>query len=80
MWNQKICQDPPNQGQSDLVLLMKKIGEKNKCNMQIYIFLGAHYVIDTINDLPGIIEKINERLAMGMGLFFNFFNLFIFLS
>ena len=27
---------------------------------------GAHFVIDTINDLPGVIEKINERLAMGM--------------
>ena len=27
---------------------------------------GAHYVIDTINDLPGVIEKINERLAMGI--------------
>merc|ERR1711963_929739 len=27
---------------------------------------GAHYVIDTINDLPGVIEKINDRLAMGM--------------
>jgi len=28
---------------------------------------GAHYVIDTINDLPGVVEKINERLAMGLG-------------
>lgn len=27
---------------------------------------GAHYVIDTINDLPGVIEKINARLAMGL--------------
>ena len=27
---------------------------------------GAHFVIDTINDLPGVIEKVNERLAMGI--------------
>jgi len=27
---------------------------------------GAHYVIDTISDLPAIVDKINERLAMGL--------------
>ncbi|PIK55347.1 hypothetical protein BSL78_07771 [Apostichopus japonicus] len=26
---------------------------------------GAHYVIDSINDLPGVIEDINRRLACG---------------
>ena len=26
---------------------------------------GAHYVIDTINDLPPVIEDINRRLAVG---------------
>jgi len=26
---------------------------------------GAHYVIDTINDLPPVIEDINRRLANG---------------
>lgn len=26
---------------------------------------GAHYTIDTIADLPGVIEKINQRLANG---------------
>ena len=26
---------------------------------------GAHYVIDTINDLPPVIEDINRRLAAG---------------
>ena len=26
---------------------------------------GAHYVIDTINDLPTVIEDINRRLANG---------------
>ena len=28
---------------------------------------GAHFVIDTIKDLPDVIEKINERLALGLG-------------
>ena len=27
---------------------------------------GAHFVIDTIKDLPGVIEIINQRLAMGL--------------
>ena len=27
---------------------------------------GAHYVIDHISDLPAIVDKINERLAMGL--------------
>ena len=26
---------------------------------------GAHYVIDTVNDLPPVIEDINRRLAAG---------------
>ena len=26
---------------------------------------GAHYVIDSINDLPPVIEDINRRLASG---------------
>lgn len=26
---------------------------------------GAHYVIDSINDLPQVIEDINRRLANG---------------
>ena len=27
---------------------------------------GAHFVIDTIGDLPKIIEIINDRLSMGL--------------
>ena len=27
---------------------------------------GAHFVIDTINDLPAIIEKINAKLELGL--------------
>merc|ERR1711974_357722 len=27
---------------------------------------GAHYVIDTVSDLPAVVDKINERLAMGL--------------
>ena len=26
---------------------------------------GAHYVVDTVNDLPPVIEDINRRLAAG---------------
>ena len=27
---------------------------------------GAHFIIDTIKDLPQVIDKINERLALGL--------------
>jgi hypothetical protein len=27
---------------------------------------GAHFVIDTIKDLPGVIDKINQRIEMGL--------------
>jgi len=33
---------------------------------KILLDSGAHFVIDTIVELPGIIEKINERLALGL--------------
>ena len=39
----------------------------NSLTLSYFSILGAHYVIDTINDLPGVVEKINERLAMGLG-------------
>lgn len=32
---------------------------------QILANAGAHYVIDTIKDLPPVIEDINRRLAAG---------------
>ena len=28
---------------------------------------GSHFVIDTVNELPGVIEEINRRLALGLG-------------
>ena len=27
---------------------------------------GCHFVIDTIKDLPPVVEEINRRLAMGI--------------
>jgi len=27
---------------------------------------GAHFVIETTNDLPGVIEEINRRLKLGL--------------
>ena len=27
---------------------------------------GCHFVIDTIKDLPPVVEEINKRLAMGI--------------
>ncbi len=27
---------------------------------------GCHFVIDTIKELPGVIDKINQRLALGL--------------
>jgi hypothetical protein len=28
---------------------------------------GAHFVIDTVNELPDIIEEINRRMEIGVG-------------
>ena len=50
-----------------LIFLLTE-GQNNFGNkIPCFSILGAHYVIDTINDLPGVVEKINERLAMGLG-------------
>ncbi len=33
---------------------------------QILNDCGAHFVIDTITELPGVIDKINQRLELGL--------------
>lgn len=38
---------------------------KLKRSYDILANAGAHYVIDTINELPPVIEDINRRLAAG---------------
>ena len=38
---------------------------KLKRSYDILANAGAHYVIDSINDLPPVIEDINRRLASG---------------
>lgn len=33
---------------------------------QILYKAGAHFVIDTTVDLPGVLDQINQRLALGL--------------
>ena len=53
--NQKEINDLSNE---DYERLLKK-------SYEILSNAGAHYVIDTINDLPIVIDDINRRLASG---------------
>jgi phosphonoacetaldehyde hydrolase len=41
------------------------IQQKNTKAINKFVDIGAHYVIDTINDLPSVIDDINERLQDG---------------
>ena len=35
-------------------------------NNAFFLKAGAHFVIDTVNELPAVIEDINRRLALGL--------------
>lgn len=41
--------------------------ERNRKSREILQKAGAHYVIDTIVDLPDIVHEINSKLRMGLG-------------
>lgn len=42
------------------------LAEKLKTARRHLFGSGAHFVVDTINELPDIIEEINKRLEMGI--------------
>jgi len=46
----------------DKTVLSNKI-QKAK---EILYSAGAHFVIDTTNDLPDVVAEINRRMAMGI--------------
>jgi hypothetical protein len=47
----------------DFVLVqMSKVARARKSLYEC----GSHFVIDTVNELPEVIEEINRRLALGI--------------
>lgn len=52
--------------EEEIAALSKEDYERKiKRSYDILANAGAHYVIDTITDLPSVIEDINRRLAAG---------------
>ena len=46
-------------------LAAEEIQRRHELTREILRKAGAHYVVDSIVDLPGVIEDINGRLARG---------------
>jgi len=44
----------------------KVLADKIENARNILYKAGAHFVIDTTNDLPGVVTEINKRMAMGL--------------
>ena len=44
----------------------KELAQKITASRKKLFNAGCHFVVDTINDLPPIVEEINKRLAMGI--------------
>jgi len=44
----------------------KVLADKIQNARDILYKAGAHFVIDTTNDLPGVVTEINKRMAMGL--------------
>ena len=44
----------------------KELSQKVEAARKSLYKAGCHFVIDTIKDLPPIVEEINRRLAMGL--------------
>ena len=44
----------------------KELKEKLKFAREKLYASGAHFVIDDITELPGVIDEINRRLALGL--------------
>jgi phosphonoacetaldehyde hydrolase len=43
-------------------LSAEQLEERNQASAEKLRAAGAHYVVDSIADLPGVVEKINKRL------------------
>ena len=48
-------------------LSQEELLERNRKSRETLQKTGAHYVIDTIVDLPDIVREINHKLSMGLG-------------
>merc|ERR1712126_249701 len=44
----------------------KELAQKVESARKSLYKAGCHFVIDTIKDLPPVVEEINKRLAMGL--------------
>ena len=44
----------------------KELAEKVESARKSLYKAGCHFVIDTIKDLPPVVEEINKRLALGL--------------
>jgi len=42
-----------------------ELQERNEESRKKLEQAGAHYVIDTISDLPNVVKEINNRMTMG---------------
>jgi phosphonoacetaldehyde hydrolase len=47
-------------------LSMEELEARNKKSREILQSAGAHYVVDTIADVPAVVESINIRLRLGI--------------
>ena len=45
----------------------EEIERRHQISKNILVNTGAHYVIDTIVDLPDVVREINHKLRMGLG-------------
>ena len=46
-------------------LTKEDLDERNERSREILIKSGAHYVVDSITDLPDVVRRINYRLSKG---------------
>ena len=47
-------------------LSMEELDERNKKSRDMLQKAGAHYVVDTIADVPAVVEHINKQLRLGI--------------
>ena len=43
----------------------EEVKQKVEASVEILANAGSHYVIDSVADLPSVVEDINRRLAAG---------------
>ena len=47
-------------------LSMEELEARNKKSREMLQNAGAHFVVDTIADVPAVVESINIRLRLGI--------------